>query len=74
MKRSDDSTHPCRSAKSTVNGWDLTPPTRTQTSEQEYIDLTANITGNRQHCTIATFPEAFHEGPVRMLSRSTKHV
>jgi len=29
MKRSGDSTHPCRSPTPTVNGRDLTLPTRT---------------------------------------------
>ena len=42
MKRSDDSTHPCRSPTPTVNGRDVTLPTRTQTSEQKYRDLMAN--------------------------------
>jgi len=31
----EEYTHPCRSPTPTVNGCDLTPPTRTQTSEQE---------------------------------------
>jgi len=34
-----NSTHLCASPTPTVNGCDLTPPTRTQTSEQEYSDL-----------------------------------
>ena len=43
MKRSDDSTHPyCRSPTPTLNGCDVTLPTRTQTSEQEYSDLAAS--------------------------------
>jgi len=29
------------SSSSSLNGCDLTPPTRTQTSEQQYSDLTA---------------------------------
>ena len=37
-----DRTHPCRSPIPTVNGCDLTPPTRAQTSEQEYSDLTTS--------------------------------
>ena len=41
MKRRGDSTHPCQSLTSTVNGCGLTLPTQTQTSEQEYCDLTA---------------------------------
>ena len=56
MKRIADSTHPCRQSPTpTVNGCDLTPPTRTQTSEQEYSDLTAS---NRRPSTL---PTAFHE-------------
>jgi len=42
MKRSCDSTHPCRSPALTVNGHDLTLPTWTQTSEHEYSDLAAS--------------------------------
>jgi len=36
MRRSGDSTHRCRSPTLTVNGRDLTLPSRTQTPEQEY--------------------------------------
>ena len=39
MKKSVESIQPCRSPKSTVDGCHLTPPTRIQTSEQEYEDL-----------------------------------
>jgi len=42
VKRSGDNTHPCRSSTPTVIGHDLTFPTQTQTSEQEYSDLTAS--------------------------------
>jgi len=42
MNRSDDSTHVCRRPTPTVNGRDLTLPTRKQTSEQEYSELTAS--------------------------------
>jgi len=42
MKMSADTTHPCRSSKPTVNCCDLTPKTRTQTSEQEYNNVTAS--------------------------------
>ena len=42
MKWSDDSTHPCQCPTPTVNGSDLTFPTWTQISEQEYSDLTAS--------------------------------
>ena len=37
-----DNTHPIRSPTATVNGFDLTLPTRLQTSEQDYSDLTAS--------------------------------
>ena len=42
MKTSGDSAHPCRSPTATVNGRGLTLLTRTQTSDKEYSDLTAN--------------------------------
>ena len=42
MKRSGDSTHPCRNPTPTVNGHDLTLTTRKPTSEQEYSDLPAS--------------------------------
>ena len=67
MKRSGDSTHHCWSPTLTVNGRDLTFPTRTQTSEQEYNDLAAS--NGRQHRAHATLPKAFHKEPGRMLSR-----
>jgi len=50
-----------------VNGRDLTLPTRTQTSEQEYSDLTL-VAGGRQHRADATLPKAFHKESGRMLS------
>ena len=58
MKRSGDITHRCRNPAPTVNGCDLTPPTRTQTSEQEYSDLTAS---NRRSSTPSSrnIPERF---------------
>jgi len=37
-----DSINSCQSQTPTVNGCDLTPPTQTQTSEQEFSDLTAS--------------------------------
>ena len=40
--RSSDSTHHCRSPTPTMNGRDLTSPTRTRSSEHEYSDLTAS--------------------------------
>jgi len=42
MKRTGDSTPLCRSPTLTVNGCDLTPPTRTQTFEQENSYLASN--------------------------------
>jgi len=41
MNRGGDSTHHHRSPTPTVDGCDLTPRTQTQTSEQEYSDVTA---------------------------------
>jgi len=58
-----------------VNGRDLTLPTRRQTSEQDYSDLTVNnSTGGRQHCTSATLTKGFHKEPGRMLSRGRQSV
>ena len=73
MKRSGDNTHRCLSPTPTVNGRDLTSPTQTQTSEQEYSDLT---TSNRRPPTLtpATLPKAFHEEPGRMLSRGQQSI
>jgi len=42
MKRSGNSTHHCRSLTPTLNGCELTPSTRTQSSEQEYSYLMAS--------------------------------
>ena len=72
-KRSN-STHPCRSPTSTVNGRDLTLPMRTQTSEQEYSDLTAS---NRRPSIphSRNTPESFSRGTRSYaFSRLTKHV
>jgi len=41
-KTSGDNTHPCRNPAPTVNGCELIPQTRTQTSEQEYNGFTAS--------------------------------
>jgi len=55
------STHPCWSPTPMVNGHDLTLPTRTQTSEQEYSDLTAS---NRRMSTpySRNTPQNFSQG------------
>jgi len=74
MKRSGDNTHPCRTPTPTVNGRDLTLPTRTHTSEQEYSDLAAS---NRRPSTpySRNTPERFSQGTRSYaFSRSTKHV
>jgi len=73
MKWSGDSTHPCRSPTPTVNGRDLTFLTWTQTSEQEYSDLTAS---NRRPSTpySRNTPKAFHEESGRMLSRGRQNM
>jgi len=70
MKTNRDSTYPCLSPTPTVNSCDLSPPTQTQTSEQESSDLTAS--NGRSHAggrTHATLHKAFHKEPGRMLSR-----
>jgi len=61
MKRCGVSTHPCWSPTPTVNDRDLTLLTRTQTSEQEYSDLTAS---NRHPSTPYTHntPQSFSRG------------
>jgi len=56
---------PLLESNTTVNGRDLTLPTRTQTSEQEYNDLAAS--NGRQHRVHSTLPKAFHKEPGRML-------
>jgi len=74
MKKSVDSTHPCRSRTPTVNGRDLTIPTRTQTSEQEHSDLTAS---SRRPSTpySQNIPQNFSQGTRSYaFSKSTKHV
>ena len=59
MQRSGDSTNPCRSPTPTVNGCDLTAPTRSQTSEQGNTVNWRPATGGRQHRTPATLYNAF---------------
>ena len=75
MKRSDGSTHPyCRSPTPTLNGRDLTLPTRTQTSEQEYSDLAASNRRSSTACSRNT-PQSVWQGTLSYaFSRSTKHV
>jgi len=66
MKITGDSTHTYLSpAAATMNGRDLTLLTRTQTSNQEYSDLTPG----RQHRTTARLHKPFQEEPGHMLSR-----
>jgi len=74
MKRNGDSIHPCRSATPTVNDFDLTPSTRTQTSEQEYSDLTASNRRRQQHAPAATLHKVYHDEPGRMLSRGRQNM
>jgi len=83
MKRSGVCTHPCWSPTPMVN--DLTLPTRTQTFDQKYSDLTVS---NRRSSTpySRNTPQSFSRGtqlhPALSrstsrcvpLSRSTKHV
>jgi len=73
MKRIRNSTRHCQSSTPTVNGCDLTPLTRTQTSEQEYNDLTVS---NRRLLTSYTrrkFPKALLEEPYRMIFRGRQN-
>jgi len=66
MKRSDDSTYPYyRSPTPTLNGRDLTLPTRTQRSEQKYSDLAAS---NRRPSTPYSrkTPQSFSKGTQSM--------
>jgi len=71
---SDDSTQPCRSSTPTVNGHDLTLPTQTQTSEQEYSDLTASNKWPSIPHSQKT-PQSFSQGTrLYAFLRSTKHV
>jgi len=69
VKRSGESTNLSRVPTPTMKGCDLTPPTRKQTSEQEYDDLTAS---NRRSSTLYFFstPTALLERPD--FSSSTK--
>jgi len=67
MKRGGDSTHPCQNPTSTVNGCDLTPPTRTKTSEQEHSDMTASYRRPSTPHSEQT-PRTFREESGRMLS------
>ena len=62
MKRSGDSTHPCRSSTPIMNGRNLILLTRTQTFEQECNDL---MDRNRRPSTpySRNTPKAFHEEP-----------
>jgi len=56
--------HTLVGATPTVNGCDLSPPTRTQTSEQEYNELMAT---NREAVNIVLpqhFPKLFSRNPV----------
>jgi len=73
-EKSSDNTHPCRSPTPSVNGRDLTFPTRTQISEQECCDLTAS---NRRSSTLYSrnTPQNFSlETRSYAFSRSRKHV
>ena len=73
MKRSGDSTHHCRSPTPTLNGYDLTPSTRTQFSEQEYSYSTAS----KRHPSTPyshNSSKLFMRNPTLLFPRSTKHV
>ena len=73
MKRSGDSTHHSRSPTPTLNGCELTPSTRAQSSDQEYSGLTAS----KRHPSTPysrNTPKAFREKPGHTFPRTTKHV
>ena len=61
MKWWGDSTHPCQCPTPKVNGRDLTFPTWTQISEQQYSDLTAS---NRRPSTPYSRNKLFTRNPV----------
>jgi len=74
MKRSGDSTHPCRSPTPAMNGRDFILPKRKQTPEREYSDLAAS---NRRPSTpwSRNTPQSFLQGTrLYGFSRSTKYV
>jgi len=62
MKRSGDSTHPCRSPTPTVNSFELISSTRTQSSNRS-TETRRPVTGGRQQRTPATPTKAFNEEP-----------
>ena len=74
MKRSGDSTHHCWSPTPALNGCDLTPSTRAQSSEQEYSYLTAR----KRHPSTPyshNTPQSFSRGSrPYTFPRWTKHV
>jgi len=68
-------THLCRSSIPTVNRRDLALPIRTQTSEQEYSDLTASNNRRPTALYIRNTPQCFSQGTrLYAFSRWTKHV
>ena len=74
MKRSGDSTHNCRSPTPMLSGCDLTPSTRTQSSERKYSYLMAS---RRNPSTLYSrnTPQSFSQRtrPYKF-PKSTKHV
>ena len=73
MKKSGDGPQLCRSPTPTVCGRDLTHPTRTQPSEQEYSDWRP-VTRGREHRTPATLTKAFHEEPGDILTQGRQNM
>jgi len=73
MKRSGDSTHHCRSLTPTLNGYELTPSTRRQSSEYEYSYLTASKRWPSTPHSHKT-PKAFHEEPGHILSQGQQNM
>ena len=69
-KRNGDNTHHCRSPTPALNGCDLTSPTLTQTSEQQYSDLKLTVSNWWPSTPYSrNTPKYFHEEPRRMFSR-----
>ena len=74
MKRCGDSTHHCRIPTLTMNGCDLAPSTRTQSSEQEYSYLTASKTRDPSTSYSRNTPKAFRKERGHLLSRGRQNI
>ena len=74
MKSNDDSIHHCRSPTPTLNGCDLTPLTRIQSSEQEYSYLTTRKRHPSTPHSHNPSPKAFHEETGRTFPRGRQNM